>query len=115
MIQRITFILTILALLAGVTVVKAQDKTMMRDSSKKPMTDMEGKSMEGKKMMESEGMKMGAMKSYSCDSSCGFMVKGPDDEEMSEMVAKHMEKHHDMKMDKKKAKGMLKPMQKRNR
>jgi predicted small metal-binding protein len=62
---------------------------------------------EGKKMEAKE--EMGAMKSFSCDDKCGYMVKSHDGKEVLSSAAAHVKKHHkEMKMSEKQIKEMIK-------
>ena len=68
---------------------------------------MEMKKMEGKKMEMKE--EMGAMKSFSCDDKCGYMVKSHDGKEVMSSAMAHVKKHHaEMKMSEKQIKEMVK-------
>ena len=58
--------------------------------------------------MSDKEMKMSPMKSFSCDESCGFMVRSHDEKEVTEMVMKHLKKHHHENTSEKDVKGMLK-------
>ena len=73
--------------------------------------DKMGKEMkkDDKASMSKSEMKMGAMKSFSCDDKCGFMMKSRDEAEVTDAVMKHVKKHHpEMKASKKDVMGMIK-------
>ena len=75
-----------------------------------PAYSQEGGKMDGKKeqKMASKG-EMGAMKSFSCDDKCGFMVKSHDGKEVMSSAKSHVMKHHaEMKMSDKQIKEMIK-------
>jgi predicted small metal-binding protein len=75
-----------------------------------PAFSQEAGKMEAQKeqKMESKG-EMGAMKTFSCDDKCGFMVKSHDGKEVMAAAKAHVKKHHaEMKMTDKQLKEMMK-------
>lgn len=95
----------IVLLLAGATIVRAQDsaKPPMKETGKMEM----GKDADKMKMDKEETT--GALMSFSCDDKCGFMMRSRDEKELMKGVKDHMKKHHaDMKMSDKDLKGMMK-------
>lgn len=69
--------------------------------------------MEGKNAHKMESKEeMGAMKSFSCDDKCGYMVKSHDGKEVLAAAVAHVKKHHkEMKMSEKQIKEMVKEEQ----
>ena len=49
-----------------------------------------------------------ALKSVSCDPTCGFMVRSHDEAELSGIVKEHAKKVHNMDMSDAQIKGMMK-------
>ena len=95
------YVMTVFVLLLALSVVSfAQDmkKEMKKDEMKKD--DKMG-------MTKDEG-KMGPLKSFTCDPSCGFCVKSHDEGELMSMAKSHSKKHHNMTMSDKDVKGMMK-------
>ena len=95
--RSIAGLLTLALVLTFSTLTLAQDK--MGKEMKK----------DDKAAMSKSEMKMGAMKSFSCDESCGYMCKSHDEGELVESAMKHVKKHHaDLKVTKKDVMGMVK-------
>ena len=92
---------TLLAVVLAISfskVVHAQDK-MQKEMKKEDKMGM---------MKSDKEVKIGPMKSFSCDESCGFMARSHDEKELTEMAMKHLKKHHHMNASEKEVKGMLK-------
>ena len=69
---------------------------------------MNGTKQETKKSdMKTETM-TGPMKSVSCDSPCGFMVRSHNEKELTSIVKAHAMKMHKMKLTDKQIKDMMK-------
>ena len=49
-----------------------------------------------------------ALKSVSCDPSCGFMCRSHDEKELTSVIQKHAKKAHNMDMTDKQVKDMMK-------
>jgi predicted small metal-binding protein len=62
---------------------------------------------DAEKMMKKEEKKM-AMKSVSCDPSCGFSVRSHDEKELVSIVQTHAKQHHEMDMSEADVKKMMK-------
>ena len=55
-----------------------------------------------------QDMKMGQLRSLSCDSVCGFMVRSHDEKELMSVMKSHAEAHHKMTLTDKQMLEMMK-------
>jgi predicted small metal-binding protein len=56
-------------------------------------------------------MKKDILKKIECDSSCGFMIRSHNEEEMVEMAMKHAKQSHKMDLSVKDVKAMIEDAQ----
>jgi len=49
------------------------------------------------------------LKKIDCDPNCGFMVRGSDEKELTEVIIQHFKKTHNIALSEKDAKAKIEP------
>lgn len=99
MIHRISVIIVAIVLVVSFSSIVAAQEKAQKEGMKEKSAEMTKADKE---------MKMGPLKSFACDASCGFMARSRDVKELTAMATKHMKAHHNMSPSEKEVRGMLK-------